>query len=54
MRPQRSISATFLECNEECALDLTPAGDQVVYQDDHCHHDQDVNQIATEVTDEPE
>lgn len=32
------------------ALDRTPAGHQVVYQDDHGHHDQDVNEIATEVT----
>ena len=32
------------------ALDRTPAGHQVEYQDDHGHHDQDVNEIATEVT----
>jgi hypothetical protein len=31
---------------------LTPASNQVVYQDDHCDHYQDVNQIATEVSDE--
>jgi hypothetical protein len=32
----------------------TPASDQVIYQDDHCYHDQDVNQVATEVTDKPQ
>ena len=31
-----------------------PASDQVVYQDDHCDHYQDVNQIATDVADESE
>jgi len=34
------------------ALALTPASNQVVYQDDHCNHYQDVNQVATDVTDE--
>jgi hypothetical protein len=33
-------------------LGLTPASDQVVYQDDHRYHDQDMNQVATDVTDE--
>jgi hypothetical protein len=32
--------------------DLTPASDQVVYQDDHRDHYQDVNQVSTEVTNE--
>jgi len=33
-----------------CALGPT-ARDQVEYQDDYGNHDQDVNEIATEVTD---
>jgi hypothetical protein len=32
----------------------SPARDQVVYQDDHGDHYQDVNQITTEVADESE
>jgi hypothetical protein len=35
-------------------LNPTAAGDQVVYQDDHSDHYQDVNQIATEMADESE
>jgi hypothetical protein len=33
-------------------LDRTPATDQVVYQDDHRYDHQDVNQVATDVTEE--
>ena len=39
---------------ESRALDRTPASDQVVYQDDHSYDQQDVNQAATDVTDEPQ
>jgi hypothetical protein len=34
------------------AVLTSPPRDQVVDQDDHCHHYQDVNQVATEATDE--
>jgi len=44
-----------LACLFAVAFELTaPAGNQVVNQDDHCDHYQDVNQVSTEVTDESE
>jgi hypothetical protein len=36
------------------ALDRTPAGDQVEYQYDNSYDQQEVNQVATEVADEPQ
>jgi hypothetical protein len=33
-------------------LDLTPASDQVIDQDDHGYDQQDMNQAATDVADE--
>jgi hypothetical protein len=37
-----------------CELLLaSPAGNEVKYQDDHCQHQQDMNQAAANVTKEP-
>lgn len=39
---------------ERRALDRASARDQVIYQNDHGYNQQDVNQAATDVTDEPQ
>jgi hypothetical protein len=46
--------AALRRSNTWRALDRTPAGDQVEYQYDHSYDQQDVNQAATEVADEPQ
>jgi len=43
--------ATFYE-RSEGTLDCPPANDQVVYQHDQSNDQQDVNEAATDVTDE--
>jgi hypothetical protein len=47
-------SAALRRSNTWRALDRTPAGDQVEYQYDHSYDQQEVNQVATEVADEPQ
>jgi hypothetical protein len=47
-----TCSISQLAVSSAFALNPAPACDQVVYQDDHCDHYQDVNQIAADVTDE--